>query len=79
VDLTLLNRCGVGFESSATFPLNSGTGLASKLIPKVRAGGDLRVGIDISVEVEGASNLESELRLILKHLELEGRVKIESA
>jgi hypothetical protein len=53
--------------------------LGTKLIPKVRAGGDLRVGIDISVEIEGASNLESELRLILKDLELEGRVKIESA
>jgi len=53
--------------------------LGTKLIPKVRAGGDLHVGIDISVEIEGGSNLESELRLILKDLELEGRVRIESA
>ena len=53
--------------------------LGTKLIPKVRAGEELRVGIDITVEVDGASNLESELRLILKDLDLADRVRVESA
>jgi hypothetical protein len=61
-----------------TIPPELWNRLGTKLIPKVRAGEDLRVGIDISVEVEGPSNLESELRLILKDLELEGRVRIEN-
>lgn len=52
--------------------------LGTKLIPKLRAGEDLRVGIDISVEVQGTSNLEADLRLVLKDLELEGRVRIEN-
>jgi hypothetical protein len=37
-----------------------------------------RFTIDISVETEAASNLESDLRLILKDLGLEGRVRIEN-
>jgi hypothetical protein len=51
--------------------------LGTKLIPKMRAGEDLHVGIDITVDVDGASNLESELRLILKDLNLADRVRVE--
>lgn len=53
--------------------------LGTKLIPKVRAGEELRVGIDITVEVDGTSNLESELRLILKDLDLADLVRVESS
>ena len=45
----------------------------------MRAGEELRVGIDITVDVDGSSNLESELRLILKDLDLADRVRVESS
>ena len=45
----------------------------------MRAGEDLRVGIDITVDVDGASNLESELRLILRDLDLADRLRVESS
>ncbi|MBI3263777.1 MAG: hypothetical protein HYZ58_11595 [Acidobacteria bacterium] len=53
--------------------------LGTKLMPKVRVGEELRVGIDITVEVDGTSNLESELRLILKDLGLADRVRVEGS
>ncbi|MBI2833279.1 MAG: ATP-binding protein [Acidobacteria bacterium] len=53
--------------------------LGTKLIPKVRAGEELRVGIDITVEVDRTSTLESDLRLILEDLDLADRVRVESS
>ena len=46
--------------------------LGTKLIPKLRSGTDLRVGVDFSVTLSGdqAQNLESELRQILDDLGL---------
>jgi hypothetical protein len=63
---------------TGTIPPELWNRLGTKLIPKLRAGEDLSVGIDISVEIESASSLEADLRLILKDLQLEGRVRIEN-
>jgi hypothetical protein len=53
--------------------------LGTKILPKLRSGDGLRVGIDFSVSVEPAvaSNLEKEIKLILKELSLDQRVRVE--
>lgn len=53
--------------------------LGTKLIPKLRSGSNLKVGIDFSVtlDLEPARNLEAELREALRDLNLEGSVRIE--
>ncbi len=53
--------------------------LGTKLLPKLRAGTDLRVGIDFMVMFEEptAKALESDLRQILDELGLTGKVRIE--
>ncbi len=53
--------------------------LGTKVLPKLRSGSNLRIGVDFSVVVEGsqASQLESELRQILDDLGLSDSVRIE--
>jgi hypothetical protein len=53
--------------------------LGTKILPKLRAGSDLKVGIDFSVTVTAdvAKNLTSELQQILDDLGLAGRARID--
>ena len=53
--------------------------LGTKVLPKLRSGNDLSVGIEFSVSVESqfAQNMEMELRQILDDLELGDQVRIE--
>jgi hypothetical protein len=51
----------------------------TKIIPKLRSGDELNVGLDLSVRVDAAAarNLEAELRQLLNDLGLDGRVRVE--
>ncbi|MCX7933838.1 MAG: AAA family ATPase, partial [Planctomycetota bacterium] len=53
--------------------------LGTKILPKLRAGKDLQIGIDFSVTVGGdaAKTFESEIRQILDDLGLTGKVRLE--
>ena len=53
--------------------------LGTKVLPKLRAGSNLRIGIDFSVTVAGelASSLKSDLRQILDELKLADKLRIE--
>ena len=53
--------------------------LGTKILPKLRSGTDLRVGLDFSVGVkaEAAGSLMAELRQILDELGLAGQVRVE--
>ena len=53
--------------------------LGTKILPKLRSGDDLRVGIELSVSVDSqfARNMEMELKQILDDLELGDGVRIE--
>jgi hypothetical protein len=53
--------------------------LGTKLLPKLRAGSDLRAGIEFSVVVNAgaAATLIGELRQILQDLGLSDRIRIE--
>jgi len=53
--------------------------LGTKILPKLRSGSDLRVGLDFSVTIKSdtAQNLSSELRQILQELGLGDSVRIE--
>jgi hypothetical protein len=55
--------------------------LGTKIIPKLRSGTDLRIGVDFSVAVsaELARTLESDLRQVLEDLNLQGKIKIEQS
>jgi uncharacterized protein DUF499 len=53
--------------------------LGTKILPKLRSGSDLKIGLDFSVTVkaDGASSLASELRQVLQDLGLAEQVQIE--
>jgi hypothetical protein len=53
--------------------------LGTKILPKLRSGSDLRIGLDFSVTIkaDAAANLTSELRQILEELGLRGSVQVE--
>jgi hypothetical protein len=53
--------------------------LGTKILPKLRSGSDLKIGLDFSVTVkaDGASSLASELRQVLQELGLAEQVQIE--
>jgi hypothetical protein len=53
--------------------------LGTKIIPKLKSGTDLKIGVDLSVTVnaESARSIESDLRQILEDLGLKGRINIE--
>jgi hypothetical protein len=53
--------------------------LGTKILPKLRSGSDLKIGVDFSVTVNAASagNLASELRQVLQELGLADAVRVE--
>jgi hypothetical protein len=53
--------------------------LGTKIIPKLKSGTDLKIGVDFSVTVsaESARSVESDLRQILQDLGLNGKINIE--
>jgi hypothetical protein len=53
--------------------------LGTKILPKLRAGTDLKVGLEFSVTVKAdtANNLMSELRQVVEELGLSEAVRIE--
>jgi hypothetical protein len=53
--------------------------LGTKIIPKLKSGPDLKIGVDFSVTVnaESAKSVESDLRQILEDLGLKGKINIE--
>ena len=55
--------------------------LGTKLIPKLRSGSELKVGVDFSVRLGGKSvaSFESELRQILEDLGLADRIRMEKS
>jgi hypothetical protein len=55
--------------------------LGTKIIPKLKSGSDLKIGVDFSVTVsaESARSIESDLRQILEDLGLKGKIKIEQS
>ena len=67
------------FRLSGTVPSEVWNLLGRRLLPKLRSGDDLTVGIDFSVSVgpQFAQNMEAELRQILEDLELGDRVRVE--
>jgi len=55
--------------------------LGTKIIPKLKSGSDLKIGVDFSVTVnaEAARSVETELRQVLEDLGLKGKIKIEQS
>ena len=53
--------------------------LGTKILPKLRSGTDLKIGVDFSVTVDGQfeKTLKADLEQIFEDLGLAGRVKIE--
>jgi len=66
-------------QISGTLPPELWNRLGTKILPKLRSGTDLNVGVDFSVTVraELAQSLEAELRQILDDLGLAGRFRID--
>ena len=64
---------------AGTVPPEVWNRLGTKILPKLRTGDDLSVGIDLSVSVSSqfAQNLETDLRQILSDLGLGDRVRVE--
>ena len=64
---------------SGTVPPELWNRLGMKLIPKLRQGAELRVGVDFQVTLDAsrASSLMAELRQILQDLGLSGQVQVE--
>ncbi len=69
------------FQLSGQIPPELWNRLGTKILPKLRSGSDLKVGINFSVTVTSdmAKNLESELRQILDDLGLADKVRIDEA
>jgi hypothetical protein len=55
--------------------------LGTKIIPKLKSGSDLKIGVDFSVTInaETAKSIESDLRQILEDLGLTGKIRIEES
>ena len=62
-----------------TIPAELWNRLGTKIIPKLKSGTDLSVGIDFSVKVDGnlVKNMEADLRQIIEDLGLKDKVRIE--
>jgi hypothetical protein len=52
--------------------------IGTKLIPKLRSGAELKIGVEFSINLDGkmAQNLEAEIRQILEDLGLKDQIKI---
>jgi len=66
------------FRVSGDLPPEVWNRLGTKILPKLRSGSDLKIGIEFSVTVEGqlALSFEADIRQILEDLGLSGRVQI---
>lgn len=66
-------------DGQADVPAEVWNRLGTKILPKLRAGTDLRIGVDFTVTVsaDAASALEAELRQILQDLGLVEAVRLE--
>jgi hypothetical protein len=66
------------FHISGNVPPEIWNRLGTKVLPKLRSGSDLKIGIDFSVTMEGqlARTFETDLRQILEDLGLSGRIEI---
>ena len=64
---------------TGTVPPEVWNRLGTKLLPKLRSGEDLSVGIEFTVRIDSqfAHNMEAELRQVLDDLELAGQVQVE--
>ena len=64
---------------TGTVPPETWNRLGTKVLPKLRSGDDLRVGIELSVNIGSASAeaMEGELKQILGELGLDGHVRVE--
>ena len=53
--------------------------LGTKVLPKLRSGSDLKIGIEFSVTIDGqlAQSFETDLKQILEDLGLTGRIHVE--
>ena len=62
-----------------TIPPEIWNRLGTKIIPKLKSGSDLKIGVDFSVtvNVEAIRSLESDLRQIIQDLGLREKIKIE--
>ena len=67
------------FRISGDLPPEIWNRLGTKVLPKLRSGSDLKIGIEFSVTVEGqlARSFENDLMQILEDLGLTGRVQVE--
>jgi hypothetical protein len=67
------------FRVSGDVPPEIWNRLGTKVLPKLRGGSDLKVGIDFTVTVDGqlATSFEMDIRQILEDLGLTGRVRID--
>ena len=64
---------------AGTIPPEIWNRLGTKILPKLRSGSDLKIGLDFSVTVPGgsANGLVAELQQILQELGVSGSVKVE--
>jgi hypothetical protein len=55
--------------------------LGTKIIPKLKSGSDLKIGVDftVTINVDSVRSIESDLRQILEDLGLKGKIKIEQS
>lgn len=68
------------WRNSDTVPPEVWNRLGTKILPKLRSGSDLRVGVDLAVTVDrdAANTLISELRQVLEDLGVRDRISIEA-
>ena len=66
---------------AGTIPPELWNRLGTKILPKLRSGSDLKVGVEFSVTVPAANaeRLASELRQVLQELGLAEQVRIRTA
>jgi len=67
------------FRISGDVPPEIWNRLGTKVLPKLRSGSDLKIGIEFSVIIDGqlAQSFETDLKQILEDLGLSGRIHIE--
>ncbi len=72
-------RAARTFRVSGEVPPEIWNRLGTKVLPKLRGGSDLKVGIEFSVTIDGqlAAGFEMDIRQILEDLGLTGRVQID--
>jgi len=66
------------FRISGDVPPEVWNRLGTKVLPKLRSGSELKIGIEFSVTIEGqlAQSFEADLKQILEDLGLTGRIQV---